>query len=61
MEQANEPRKPENKKLEEIIEHSDGDVELRFSKDRIIRLKDNSHRFSTSSVPSSSYEKNSVI
>ena len=53
LEQANEPRKPENKKLEEIIEHSDGDVELRFSKERIIRLKDNSQRYSTSSVPSS--------
>ncbi|XP_024992539.1 uncharacterized protein LOC112526483 [Cynara cardunculus var. scolymus] len=55
LEQANEPVKQENEKLEEIIEHPNGDVELRFSKERIIRLKDNSsHRFSTSSVPSSS-------
>ncbi|KVH94992.1 hypothetical protein Ccrd_002938 [Cynara cardunculus var. scolymus] len=59
--QANEPKKNENKQLDRIIEHPDGDVELRFSNNRVTRLKSLSSRFSTSDIPTSSYEKDSVI
>src|SRR5206468_9834269 len=64
LEKANEPVKKDNRELEEIKEFPDGDVEIVFSNQRIARLKLESlnnkvipGRSSTSSVPTTNFEK----
>ncbi|KAG6436862.1 hypothetical protein SASPL_101766 [Salvia splendens] len=61
LEEAIEPEKPEPRKLEDIIEHSNGDVEIRFFDTRVARLNMRQpSRVSTSSVPLSSFEKENI-
>ncbi|KAG6424574.1 hypothetical protein SASPL_114992 [Salvia splendens] len=61
LEEAIEPEKPKPRKLEDIIEHSNGDVEIRFSDTRVARLNMRQpSRVSTSSVPLSSFEKENI-
>ncbi|KAG6388956.1 hypothetical protein SASPL_150393 [Salvia splendens] len=61
LKKAIEPEKPEPRKLEDIIEHSNGDVEIRFSDTRVARLNMRKpSRVSTSSVPLSSFEKENI-
>ncbi|KAL0302624.1 UNVERIFIED_CONTAM: hypothetical protein Scaly_3026600 [Sesamum calycinum] len=38
LEEGTRPVKQENRKLNEIIEYQDGTVEIKFSKERIVRL-----------------------
>ncbi|EYU18270.1 hypothetical protein MIMGU_mgv1a018017mg, partial [Erythranthe guttata] len=59
LEKASEPVKQENRELEEIIEYPDGDVEIKFSTQRIAHL--NLGRKSTSSVPISQFERDNLL
>ncbi|KAK4380928.1 hypothetical protein Sango_3017600 [Sesamum angolense] len=67
LEDGNRPVKQENKKLEEITEYQDGTVEIKFSKERIVRLITEPkeeiipQRNSTSSIPLSRIETEQVI
>ncbi|KAG6403355.1 hypothetical protein SASPL_135572 [Salvia splendens] len=61
LDEANEPEKPEQRELEDIIEHPNGDVVIRFASNRITRLNlGESSRNSTSSVPMTNFEKSNI-
>ncbi|KAL0284732.1 UNVERIFIED_CONTAM: hypothetical protein Sradi_7189900, partial [Sesamum radiatum] len=67
LEDGTRPVKQENRKLNEIIEYQDGTVEIKFSKERIVRLITDPKeeiipkRNSTSSIPLSRIDTEQVI
>ncbi|KAL0302165.1 UNVERIFIED_CONTAM: hypothetical protein Scaly_3040400 [Sesamum calycinum] len=66
LEEGTRPVKQENRKLNEIIEYQDGTVEIKFSKERIVRLitdpkEEIPKRNSTSSIPLSRIDTEQVI